>query len=390
MFSVEKIREMKVVVIVGRKSKRIKKIIDFIGIRDAVLCNNSGKSEDDVVLLDNVLKEMSRNDKQYLFILSIASVYHYQILNQLINAIRDHSRFCIMYPIELETIFSDKIKRRADVIDYQLDYTKLVGNWVDNLMSEVIFWKKEVLTEDERCFADAVEKNNKRDFSCHRVNLFKGCRVLDIGCGLIYKWGNVFYDGEYIPIDPLAYYYNTLYEGWKYRNDYRTPTVFGMFEFISRFVKGKVDYILIDNAIDHCIDPLKALLECSRCLKINGVISLYSYEDESVNALEWGLHKWNLSINHSGELIIWNYDYFVNVNKYLGEFYDFEIVEDKQWFHPSVGSHRTFAVNMTKKADLPKAFYPDDSYDMARVIDALTRVLASADYHTEYQKIMRG
>lgn len=387
MMSVEEMNKMKVVVIAGKNSGKIKKIMNFIGIKDVMFCNNSGIADDKIAFLPDVLKEIKENQEKYLFVLSINPIYHYQILIQLNSEIIDQSRFCIMYPSELEVIFSNEMKRRKDIIDYQPDYSQLVENWANNLMSEVMFWKEEVLTEGKRCFADAVEKNNKHDFSCNRVQLFNGCRVLDIGCGLIYKWGNVYEDGEYIPIDPLAYYYNKLYESWGYRNDYRKKTMFGMFEFISRFFDKQADFILIDNALDHCIDPLKSLLECSRLLKIGGVISLFSYEDESVNAQDWGLHKWNLSVNYVNELIIWNFDHFVNVNKYLEKYYSFEIVEDETWFHPSVGRHRTFAINMTKKMELPQEFYPDDSCAMAKLIDVLSRVLVSSDYHEEYQKL---
>lgn len=196
-------------------------------------------------------------------------------------------------------------------------------------------------------------------------------------------------DGECIPMDPLVYYYNFLYKKWKFANDLRQDTVFGMFEYMSLFVEGKVDYVIIDNAIDHCIDPFKAVIETLKVLKTGGVLSIFTYENESVNARESGLHNWNLSLNQNDELLIWNIDNFVNVTKYLSDYVEFEILEDETWFHPAVGEHRTFAVNMRKKREIPAEFYDNNLCNLADVISSLMKLMASDRFYKDLKKVMK-
>jgi ubiquinone/menaquinone biosynthesis C-methylase UbiE len=99
-------------------------------------------------------------------------------------------------------------------------------------------------------------------------------KILDIGCGLISMYGN--YVGEkkinLIAIDPLAHFYNIInerYQGELFSEEKRSS--FGMFEFMADFYEENyADYIIINNALDHCIDPFKSIIECLHVLKCGG------------------------------------------------------------------------------------------------------------------------
>ena len=359
------------------------------GIEDVILCNNEGISDcEDVMTLNDVIKSMNMSYEHFTVFILLPIHYHYQILQQLNREIEDFSRIQIKYESDLNYIWTKTVKEREDIFDYSVVYSDFIDRWTNNLMSEVHFWEFESLTEGHRCFGEALERNKKEFFECNRIELFEGCKVLDLGCGCLYKWGNVLNNGDYIPMDPLAHFYNHLYKNWKYANDLRKETVFGLFEFASAFCSEKVDYVLIDNAIDHCIDPVKAIVEALKCLKIDGILSIYTYEDESINAMETGLHNWNLSLNSDNELIIWNIDNFANITKFLEDYVEYKVVEDDTWFHPAVGEHRTFAVNIKKKKELPENFYAGKIEDLTIVLSSIMRLMTTENYYKDLKKVI--
>ena len=336
-----------------------------------------------------MVNRINADEFNYSIYILINNCYHFQVLTHLNNTVNDMERIRIKYMSDLIFEWSEGVKNREDIIDYCVDYKSAVGKWANSIMSEVHFWEYESLTEGHRCFGEALHRNAREVFDCNRISIFPGCRVLDIGCGCLYKWGNILQDGEYIPMDPLAHFYNHLYKKWKHSNDMRKDTVFGLFEFASLFVDEKMDYVIIDNAIDHCIDPLKAILEALKVLKVEGTLSLYTYEDESINAMGSGLHNWNLALNHSNDLIVYNIDNYVNVSKYLSEYIDFEISEDAIKYSPAVGEHRTFAVNMKKKKEVPEDILGDGTANnLALMISALMRLMASKEYYDDLGKVM--
>ncbi|MCR4933656.1 MAG: class I SAM-dependent methyltransferase [Lachnospiraceae bacterium] len=359
-----------------------------MGAKQIVLCNNSGDCENGV-LLDDALREIVKHNLDCNIYIGVSRANEYQILKQ-IHEYKEIREDSIVFFSELVTVYDSFIRERGDIIDYRIDYEKHVNKWAVELMSEVKFWKEEVLTSGGRCYQQNVERNSVQGFSCGRIpeRDYRNKTILDLGCGLIYQWGcGNSEDVNYVPVDPLAYYYNNLYSRWEKANGFRKPTHFGMIEFLSNMYHGDADYILIDNAIDHCIDPLKGLLEALKVLKKDGTLSLFTYENESLNALGWGLHQWNLALNNEKEFIIWNFGNYVNVSKYLKDYIDFSLVEDETWYKKSVGCHRTFAVNMVKRKEIPREFYPDDRKEMTQAIDAIMKSVSRAEYGLELNQI---
>lgn len=160
--------------------------------------------------------------------------------------------------------------------EWDVDLETYFLDWLDNIMSEVEYWVKEVANAQGRRHEYNISCRNKTVFTHKSISkMIKTDEiVLDIGCGLMSKFGNRLEDGskvQLVPVDALAHFYNQingrihdgLREGYQCR--------FGMFEFLGNiFGQGFADYIVIDNALDHCIDPWRSLVECLYVLKREG------------------------------------------------------------------------------------------------------------------------
>jgi hypothetical protein len=181
---------------------------------------------------------------------------------------------------ELEYKYLDvchsKIKFSWDV-----EFRNQAQIWIDNLMSEVEYWIIENAEETGYYHDDHLTRLQNKQFALLDRNveyiekrLTGNETIMDIGSGLLSKYGN--YLGEkkidFIAVDPLAYFYNIInerYHGEKLPKEKKV--LFGMFEFIADFYDvDYVDYIIINNALDHCIDPFKSIIECLHVLKSGG------------------------------------------------------------------------------------------------------------------------
>lgn len=228
---------------------------------------------------------------------------------------------------------------RNIVFDWKIDFEKNFKIWIDNIRSEVEYWIREI--------ADTRGRNHEYYISCRKNNAFiheyissklKGNEVImDIGCGLVSRYGTQLKDGntiKLIPVDALAHFYNCINDkitdGLK--QDY--SCYFGMFEFLGDiFEKDYADYIIINNALDHCIDPWKSLVGCIYVLKQGGRMYLSHRRAEAVYEDWVGLHRWNIDCK-DGNFFIWNKENAVNITEKLSQYADvyirYDDTEDKR------------------------------------------------------------
>lgn len=190
--------------------------------------------------------------------------------------------------------------------------------------------------------------------------LYADAVLMDIGSSSIAKYGSFLPNGIQIksyPVDALAFFYNKLYE--KYVPKCNKKIEFALFEFIANFYeKSFADVILIENALDHSIDPVMGILECLEILKPQGLLRMFHRRCEAVFEAYLGLHKWNIDYNDNLELIVWNEKNYVNVNRKLGNDAEIRVI-------PMTSSKRIsdmFVVEIKKRK----------SYDYRKYIDVET------------------
>lgn len=175
---------------------------------------------------------------------------------------------------ELENSYIARMQQNMDFSGYEINYPKQFNIWINNIMSEVDFWVNSVAKENSQCREDYCKRLRNNRFRSELVGNaefieqylcgIKEPLVYDIGCGLAPRFGETLWNGNKISlveIDPLAYFYNVINEKYAPVHDCR-KIIFGMFEYFSDFFDvDSADAVIINNALDHCIDPYKSIVD---------------------------------------------------------------------------------------------------------------------------------
>ena len=238
-----------------------------------------------------------------------------------------YSRYKDIREIFENRILDDKEKNMRYI--WNIDYFKQSEIWVDNLMSEVKFWINDVAKStginhsnyEYRCKNKKFNNESMREFDDYEkyIESLDAPSIMDIGCGLAPRFGNLLSNGKnvrIIRVDPLSFFYNKINE--RYAKGELDKCQFGMFEYAAQYYsEGSMDSVIINNALDHCIDPYKSILELLTVLKNDGVIYMKHNRAEGINNGYCGLYQWNLDYNSQGDFLIWNDENAINITQQL-------------------------------------------------------------------------
>ena len=270
---------------------------------------------------------------------------------------------------------------------YEISFEEKMARWMDSYLSEVSFWNDDVARPEGTYWNHYKDRTSEKDFYCERLLPYvqKNSIILDVGCGICSQYGDI-YNGEKINIsgvDPLAAFYNRINRRSfkEYELGENIPNVkFGMFELLSyQFDTEYADIIIIDNALDHCIDPVMAIIECLKVLKTGGLLSTFHHVDEAYKALYSDLHQWNISCDSEKNFIIWNQQNYINLSELLGEYVEFELViSDKIAIETPFGG---VMCNMKKKKIIPSDYYiKDQKKRVGIILDIMMLKLSDLEY----------
>lgn len=257
--------------------------------------------------------------------------------------------------------------------EYNIDFELQSETWVENLLSEVKYWLDRY-TETRGGYINSYIENKRfltyaPEYEEFSKRLCDGDVVLDIGSGIVSKFGSLTESGseiQVLAIDPLAYYYNqflpdSIPETKKCR--------FALFELVANFYgKESADGIMINNALDHCIDPFKAIVECLYILKPGKYICTVHRRAEAVWEKYTGLHRWNIDYNDEDHLIVWNESNAVDVTEKLKTVADITLKHSEE----NVGREKQIVkVEIRKK----QGFELEQFLDMRKERESLAKLL---------------
>ena len=322
-----------------------------------------------------------------------SQLYQKELIQEIRN--RFESQIVVVEPNTIQRRYWNEIVaviRNQIKDEYCVTYNEQVQVWLENIMSEVEYWVKENASSKGKYHEEYMNRLHRKNtaFYCARLDkkLNVGNIVIDAGCGICSQYGNMVEDGELqlISIDPLAYFYNTIN---KKSVQSEELVQFGLFEFLSLFVgRNYADVILIDNALDHCIDPFKSVLESLAVLKIGGVLSMKHRRCEAVYEGYTGLHKWNVDVNDSNEFIIWNEENMKNVSRILQDFADVEVV-----LHENENrSDEYIDVNIIKKREFDIDYFygiKEETEKLAQVIDGVMKLISMQMINRQFDEVLK-
>ncbi|MCH1948742.1 hypothetical protein MCJ35_05970 [Enterocloster sp. OA13] len=318
----------------------------------------------------------------------IIGVIHTEAVNEIKRGMEEYglTENRTMNQRDIAREYREYIKNKGLPNKYEIDYEGQIAVWVDNLMEEVGFWCNEVAKKQKGSYAGQMRAEQ---FSCDRVMSIvkENDIVIDVGCGLVPQYGMELPGGggvELLSIDPLAPFYNQINQ--KYAD--KAPEIrFGLFEFLSKSLKkGYADIILVDNALDHCIDPFMSILQCLCVLKPGGCLSLKHISNNAVYELYQGLHRWNLDCEQ-GDFIIWNQENYINVSKRLEGSVRIDVKQDKE----SLQGWNNIVVNLTpsEKYRLEDFISPSqEGHQMAVIIKHLFEWMADSENNRVFRKML--
>lgn len=318
----------------------------------------------------------------------IIGIFDFKVVEEVRKTIQDYfvRNVKIKTGHDIQDVYEDKLLKAYHqnmIFKWEVDLEKYILAWLDNLASEIEYWVRDVADDRGRNHAYQImcRKNNR---FTHR-DILKRVKddeiIMDIGCGLVSKYGDQLDGGgtvKLVPVDALAHFYNVI--NGRIRDGYKKDYVcrFGLFEFLGNTFGGNfADYIIVENALDHCIDPWRSLIECLYVLKVDGRMYMNHRRAEAVYEDWSGLHKWNIDCCDEN-FLIWNQENAVNVTENLKDYAEIHVKYDHSVY---ARERQNVGVEIIKKKDFELGEFFDlrnENSVLTRLIDKLMEQLASS------------
>lgn len=343
---------------------------DVIAYCSSTAASQGTEIGDKKVISPEELKQFCLTGEIDAILLGMNSVEHLKEIEDVIR--REFPPYVkAIYPSEIENEYLIYVRNHMQYC-WNIEYERQAKIWLENFQEEVAFWITKVVTPGSLHHSDYRWRLKNEKFlglngsprmpGSELVEALKSDSVvMDIGCGLQSIYGSRLPNSEtiqLIAVDPLAPIYNQINR--KYANGNFRTSQFGMFEFAANFFKENYcDAILINNALDHCIDPYKSIVECLYVLKKGGTMRLWHARAEGINEAYCGLYKWNVDYNDENEFVIWNKENSVNISQKLKEIASIHVI------HTDDGIPRdqqSVTVEIVKRRD----FQLQDFFDMTK------------------------
>lgn len=346
----------------------------------------------EVISREELLKKAVSGEIQAIIVAIFSIDARQEISDYLTKKLTPYGVMIEDYFVLRERLVNEYLKKyhRYTEDDWHPKFSEHTYDWLQNIHEEIKYFVNTLAKPEGPCNNLYLHRlKNKRFFSIDNPTKFDidfeeklndDDIVLDIGCGLVTHYGTETSIGKHInliPVDALAHFYNLV--NVKYGNSIEgndKECKFGLFEFLDYFFKeDSVNYIVINNALEHGINPYKSLIKCIYILKKGGIIHMKHHRAEGIFEFWQGLHKWNVDYNANNDFIIWNKGNSINISQKLKDIADITLTHDEPTedkLQPEI------YINIVKKRDFLLSEYinDDDSQQIAVVITKLMECYA--------------
>lgn len=264
-------------------------------------------------------------------------------INSVVNIINLHQLVWMEYTLPK---LLKELKNKVEI--YEIVDDNRIRQWLNETDNdEVTYWKKRI-PEVKRA---GDQRFTQREFVYQynsELTIKDDDLILDVGSGPLPKFGNMI-NGHiinYIPLDPLAYSYIKILGDL----GINLPVYpdFALMEILTCFYQiESVDYVIVNNALDHSIDILRAFIECLAVVRLGGYLLLEHMEAEGAHNGYTGLHTWNIT-SIENDLIFFDEINKVNISKMFSMCCEIETKRIKQGYRDMI------IAKIYKKESVPK------------------------------------
>ena len=204
--------------------------------------------------------------------------------------------------------------------------------WKAGIQYEIDFWnrwcscKGSPWTED---FDRRTDQNSLVDQ--HLEGLLKRLHkprinILDVGAGPLTCLGknSPSCDLTLVATDPLALYYDWILSQHSISAPIRTEFALGE-DLTLSYQPNSFDIVHSRNAIDHSLEPVRAIIQMLNVCRIGGYVILRHAHNEAETEKYSGFHNWNFTIEDH-KFIIWNRSTKIDVSALVCDFAESEII----------------------------------------------------------------
>lgn len=208
------------------------------------------------------------------------------------------------------------------------DGTEKFALWGSGIEYEIAFWRNWFATSGGQWPQDFQTRFDP-DIEIDRYVLkvvgaeeIAKAKILDVGSGPISVLGKK-HAGQRLDItacDPLADHYALIASDFGVER--AIPIVRAFAEDLSAYFEpDQFDLVHCQNALDHSMEPLRAVLQMLIVTKPGGAVLLRHQLNEAENENYSGFHQWNFDAE-DGRFIMWNKQQRLDVNEHVASFAD--------------------------------------------------------------------
>ena len=200
---------------------------------------------------------------------------------------------------------------------------------------ESFYWRRWIAAKGgtlAQLYRSQLDKSSPLSpFHCRFIDQLpqRKIRILDVGAGPLTGVGKTHpsKEIEIVATDVLAEKYARTLR--RYGIEQPVPTIYADAENLTdEFAAESFDYVTANNSIDHCRNPLKALIEMIGMVKPGCYVSVRHRENEAKRTNYMGLHEWNFKLRGQTP-VLWRGREEIDIPRALAPFGSVTIIPEE-------------------------------------------------------------